>query len=456
MTAEARLAWALLRGSDRQEWLRVLLTVAGSAVATAFALAAVTVAAIRGEHNNYSSPLLGESGLRPGVIAALLLLLFTTLAFLGQCARIGAAHRDRRLAALRLTGGTPRQVRRIAALEAGLACLAGALLAVVVLLGLWAWAEAVQQDGQGGYGPDITWPTDIPLPLLPWLGAALCMPVLAVLATLFALRRVVAEPLAISRRTVRRTPLKLALLFGLPPAVIVTGFGALQVMAGQKADGWIYPFFAAFTGLVAAGIVLGTGAIAVLLARAFAGTGRPALLIAAHRLRLDPWAGARTHGTLLFATVLATAFAVLWQDVLATVDHDYQPTDASFYRGGYALAALAFAIGLAVTVAGLAVGSAESLVTRRRALAAQYAAGVPRAVLRRAVLLEVLLPVVPAVVVASAAGLAIGLLLVGGQGLPLLFPAAALLIVLAAVVLATASTLPLLHRTLQPAELRFE
>ncbi|NGN70062.1 ABC transporter permease, partial [Streptomyces sp. A7024] len=409
MKAEARLAWALMRGSDRREWLRVLLTVVGSAVATAFALAAVTVAAIRGEHWHYSSALLGESGLRPGVIAALLLLLLTALAFLGQCARIGAAHRDRRLAALRLTGGTPRQVRRIAALETGLACLAGALLAVVVFLGLWAWAEAVQPDGRG---QQLTWPTDIPLPLLPWLGTALCMPVLAVLATLFALRRVVAEPLAVSRRTVRRTPLKLALIFGLPPAVIVVGFGALQVMAGQQADGWIYPLFAALTGLIAAGVVLGTGALAVLLGRAFATTDRPALLIAAHRLRLDPWSGARTHGTLLFATVMGTGFAVLWQDLLASVEHGNYAEDDSFYTGSYALVATAFVIGLAVTVGGLAVGSAESLVTRRRALAAQYAAGVPRAVLRRAVLLEVLLPVVPAVVVAAGAGLAVGGLLV--------------------------------------------
>ncbi|NGN68164.1 ABC transporter permease, partial [Streptomyces sp. A7024] len=43
-----------------------------------------------------------------------------------------------------------------------------------------------------------------------------------------------------------------------------------------------------------------------------------------------------------------------------------------------------------------------------------------------------------------------------GNGLPLLFPALALLVVLAAVVLAAASTMPLLRRTLQPAELRFE
>lgn len=84
------------------------------------------------------------------MIAALLLLLIPVLGFVGQSARLGAVHRDRRptglrptglrpeglrptglrLAGLRptglrLAGATAWQVRRIAAAETGLACLAG-------------------------------------------------------------------------------------------------------------------------------------------------------------------------------------------------------------------------------------------------------------------------------------------------------------------------------------------
>ncbi len=111
---------------------------------------------------------------------ALGLLLIPVLGFLGQCARIGAVHRDRRLAALRLAGAGPWQVRRIAALESGLACLAGAVVAtatvaVPLLPYVTAWAGVVvvavpvlgrssarwrcagwwpiRSGGSGGYGP---------------------------------------------------------------------------------------------------------------------------------------------------------------------------------------------------------------------------------------------------------------------------------------------------------------
>src|SRR5690606_5687536 len=109
--------------------------------------------------------------------------------FLGQCTRIGAVHRDRRLAGLRLAGATPGQVRRIAALETGLACALGSVVAtagaVVVLLRQWqrppptAWAAVVV--------------------------VALAVPVLGGVAGRLALRRVVASPLGQVRRVSPRS-----------------------------------------------------------------------------------------------------------------------------------------------------------------------------------------------------------------------------------------------------------
>jgi hypothetical protein len=117
VVSDVRLARQLVRGSDRREWWRIALTAAGAALATGFALAAVALASVpSGFTVSVFHGLASRPGTRSGVIAGLLLLVVPVLAFLGQCTRIGAVHRDRRLAGLRLAGATPWQVRRIAAL----------------------------------------------------------------------------------------------------------------------------------------------------------------------------------------------------------------------------------------------------------------------------------------------------------------------------------------------------
>ncbi|KOT35260.1 hypothetical protein ADK41_25115 [Streptomyces caelestis] len=110
-----------------------------------------------------------------------------------------------------------------------------------------------------------------------------------------------------------------------------------------------------------------------------------------------------------------------------------------------------------ITLFALAVGTAESLSTRRRGLAAQAASGVPRAVLHRALLLETALPLAPALLLAGTGGMTVGTgyaALTGAGSWPwtaLLVPLA----VCATCLLAAATALPLLGRTIQPAELRY-
>jgi hypothetical protein len=223
LRADLRLAWLLTRGSDRREWWRVGLTALGAALATGFALAAVTLSALQGRYNlPVGSGLLNSPGERSGVIVTLLLLLIAVLGFLGQCARIGAVHRDRRLAALRLAGASARQVRRIAALETGLACLLGSALAtavsVVVLLSLWNAPTA-----------------------LAWIGMALVglgVPVLGATVGALALRRVVASPLGWVRRVRPRSGRGYwALLAGGALLVTLVALAALTSTSSGMGDG---------------------------------------------------------------------------------------------------------------------------------------------------------------------------------------------------------------------------
>jgi hypothetical protein len=442
LSADLRLAWLLTRGSDRREWWRVLLTAVGAALATAFALAAVAVAALRGHHQiALASGLLNDPGERRGIVFALLLLLVPVLGFLGQCARIGAVHRDRRLAALRLAGAEPDRVRRIAALETGLTCLAGSALATVpcVLLLLRLWRGT----------PALVW--------VAFAVVATAVPVLAVLVGVAALRRVVAEPLGLVRRV--RPPASRGPVVAYLVAALVVLLGAGLFLAPGHSGG-----FATAPGLVFAVVVL-TGTGAVWLSGATARrtgrllaerTGNPAVLIAAERLRDDPWAAARTHAAVLLVTVVGTGFVGVRQVLLDRLHRTTPAQDLSFYTTGVDLTGAAVLVALAITLSALAVGTAESVATRRRGLAAQVAAGVPASALARALLLETALPLAPAIVLAGAGGMAVGAwyaALLSSASVPLL-PLLVPVAVYAACLLSAATSLPLLRRSVHPAELR--
>ncbi|MER6631991.1 ABC transporter permease [Streptomyces sp. NPDC000987] len=456
MRTDLRLALLLTRGSDRREWWRFTLTAIGAAWATGIGLVVAVLVPMEGQyHLGVGGGLLDRPGTRDGVVTALLLLLVPVFGFLGQCARVGAVHRDRRLAALRLAGAAPARTRRIAALESGLACLAGSAVATVFcvlsLLRLW-------------HRPDP----------LAWAGTALVavlVPVLGAAVSALALRRAVASPLGRLRR-VRPDAgpgraLRVATGLLAVPAVCV----AAAPFAGTAFRSAVFPL--AVGPLAVLSLCLLVGASAVWLAgwssRGLGGllaarAQRPALLIAAERLRDDPWSAARTHAAVLLVTVVGTGFVgvrqVLLTDLRASARRGELSTGMSYYTDGIDLTAAAVAVALAIVLSALAVGTAESVATRRRGLAAQTAAGVPHPVLARALLLETALPLAPAVAVAGAGGMAIGVWYasVGARhGAPDV-PYGALLVplaVYASCLLAAATSLPMLRRAVRPAELRY-
>jgi hypothetical protein len=446
VVSDLRLAWLLTQGSDRREWWRVTLTAVGAGLATGFGLAAAALSSLGGYYHRVplAAGLLDQPGTRSGVVFALLLLLVPVLGFLGQCARIGAVHRDRRLASLRLAGASPWQVRRIAALESGLAGLLGSAVATVfgVLLLLTQWSNA---------------------PARAWAGVALvsvAVPVLGAVVSALSLRRVVASPLGWVRRVRPRTGRGVGLVFLGAVAVIVA-------VAGVTA--WGAPDGATRAPLTVSALVVVTGAGAVWVAGASARiTGRllaararsATVLIAAERLRDDPWATARTHAAALMVAIGGTGFVGVREVLLAGVHAQryFDAEDVDFYTTGVDLTGAAILVAFAITLSGLAVGTAESLATRRRGLAAQAAAGVPRAVLGRTLLLETAIPLAPAMLLAAVGGMGVSTWYAAftGEGRPYpLVPVVVPFLVYAGCLLAAATTLPLLRRSVHPAELRY-
>ncbi|MEV5525941.1 ABC transporter permease [Streptomyces prunicolor] len=444
--ADLRLAWLLTKGSDRREWWRVGLTAFGAALATGIGLGVVALLSLDGFYAvSFGSGLFDSPSDRRNVSLALGLLLIPVLGFLGQCARIGAVHRDRRLAALRLAGAGPWQVRRIAALESGLACLAGAVVATAAVVPL------------------------LPPPATDWAGVvlvAVAVPVLGAGVSAVALRRVVADPLGRVRRV--RPVRGPGRLFGTTARLLAVTAAAIALtpVFGSPVSFDLGPVtvlvLAVLISLIAIWL---SGASSRQLGEGFAaGTSRPALLIAAERMREDPWSTARTHAALLLVTVVGSGFAGVRQILLADLEdmrrRGHLGTRMSYYTTGIDLTAAAILVAFALVLTALAVGTAESLATRRRGLAAQAAAGVPRAVLARALLLETALPLFPAIAVAGLGGTAIsfwyGAAVSRHTDVPV--PYGALLVpvgVYAACVLAAATSLPLLRRSVRPGELRY-
>ncbi|GGQ71066.1 FtsX-like permease family protein [Couchioplanes azureus] len=403
-------ATTLLRlavAGNRTDHLRTGLTALSAALAVVTLLAAATVLAVEGEAG-YASALLAESGLRPGVATALIMLSLPVLALTGQCIRLGAPARDRRLAAIRLAGATPRQAVLVASAETVAAALLGAVAGVGVFQLLRLLLD--RRDAAGR----LLLPTDVFPPPLPVAAIVLAVPLTAGVIGALLLRRIVISPLGVVRRTRNRAP------WPWPGSLIVAGLVLFALPRHLESIGG-KAMVTALTGGVALtmiGVVVGTGWIAHTAGRLLHRFGpRPAMLLAGRRLMADPWSGSRTFAALL-AGVVAGAIALGYRVQLETQFRAFAaynamfPADSTmglaededFYVGAVDLVMVAVGVGIAVAAAGVLVTLAESIVARRRSYAALAAVGVPRRTMSEAVLWHTLAPLVPAVLLALLSG----------------------------------------------------
>lgn len=393
----------------RADGLRVGLTTLGSAGATVALLAGATVAAIAPGDGPYTSALLNEGGLHPGVIAASWLLCVPVLVFVGQCSRVGAPARDRRLASLRMAGASPRQVVGVAAAESSLAAGVGAVLGLgVYLVGRQLLDRSVTGSftvqrplGETGIVID-TIDRALPLPtdVLPawWvlLLVVLLVPLLATAGSALALRRTAITPFGVLRGQRTRPPRLL------PVALLVVGVGGTFflgfLLSAHVAGAVTLLAVVALLLCTVSGLLLGTAAATRATGLFLASRVRsPALLIAARRMVARPFAASRAGAAVLIAVLVAAGARMVRANFLTL-------SDVNVDFSAFQLVDLALGVALVVAAAGLLVAAAEGLVERRRTLAALVAAGTPRGVLARAALAEAVLPLVLPVLVAAAAG----------------------------------------------------
>lgn len=265
----------------------------------------IQVRSIEGEPRNAAPTRFGRVIIGVGAAA----LLMPILVLIGTATRLAAARREQRLAALRLVGALPRQVRVIAAVEAALAALCGSALGFAGFFIARPSAARINLDGSAFFPSDLR---------LTWWSAALVglgVPALSAIAALMSLRAVQMSPLGVAHQA----PTKQTAWWRIIPlAVGAIGFVVtLPILTGTAGDGALW-ILAAVMALLIAGIViigpwLTTGVGKVLI---WAGR-RPATMLAGHRLTTDPAASFRSISGLVLAVFLVTLASALSAATLA-------------------------------------------------------------------------------------------------------------------------------------------
>ena len=213
-------------------------------------------------------------------------LLVPSLVLVASSARLIAARREQRLAALRLAGATPGQVVAITAAETGIAAVAGALIGWAISPLLRLLARLVPWDGGTWLAGDFRVPAGLTVFVL------VAVPALVLLAAVAGLRRVVSNPVgAVVRHTPK--PLRWWRLLSLPATALfffaAIGKGDLSVILLGLAL------------MIASAMLAGPYVTAVIGGFFVSRWQKPSALLAGRRLRDDPRGAYRASAGVVLA-----------------------------------------------------------------------------------------------------------------------------------------------------------
>ncbi|MDN5893668.1 MAG: hypothetical protein L0H93_06535 [Nocardioides sp.] len=414
----AALVWLAAR-TGRTDRVRISATAVVSGVTTVFALAAVAVINIGGNDGPYSSDLLMQPGLRVGVALGLIVFVALLLVLTAQCARIGAPARDRRFATYRLAGATPYDVTRIAGVETALASGLGAALGALTFLigkpllnglttefGSYTRERPLSRDTvvfEKVHGQLHLLPTDVHVAWWAVVVAVIGLTMIVGAVTQLAMRRVRIGPFGVARRASQRIPRKTPALMFVIGTVFLALFSPLRAALGMEADAsrLLVVFVVLATVVTSVGLLWGTAALAQMIGQwAAARTSRASVLIAGRRLAASPFTASRTNSIILLVALVGGFIQGLRAYLMAVTSSAQDP----FYATTMNFVNTALGVAVVLAAVGVLVNTGETIVTARQTLSGLVAGGVPRGVLRRGLLLEALLPLLPTIPLAALAG----------------------------------------------------
>src|SRR6266540_1556802 len=238
-----------------------------------------------------------------------LALLLPVLVFIGTAARLAAARREQRFAAMRLVGATPRQIAVISTVEASIAALWGVAIGFGLFYGIRPALTDVAFTGQRFA------PGDLSLGLIDVVVVAIGIPIAAAVSARFAMRRAQISPLGVTRRVTPPAPRAYRL------APLVAGIAELVyfvVVGHPKSTGGQIRAYLSGGFLIIAGLVVAGPWLTMVGARSVARRAqRPAALLAGRRLADNPSGAFRTISGLIIALFAASASVGVLTTILA-------------------------------------------------------------------------------------------------------------------------------------------
>lgn len=406
------------------------------------------------------SNLVADGGVRGGYVFALLLICVAPLALLRQVVRLGTATREQRLAALRLAGATPAEVRRLGSLEVGLPSLLGGFLGYLVfgVLRLVLGGSARSRGLGNGAETEVARQLRlVPVTVHPawWqvLLIALAVALIGVLAGATTSRSLLISPLGVSRRAPRSAPrpwaAALLLVLAVPLFVASTETGS--------GNGDLYAF--GFVASIALGLLALAPWVAYRVGRVVAARSSTVpVLMAGRRLTTDARPAGRAAAAVGAITMVAGAGGALLANLPNTYDDAGFGGVDPFYTVPIALGGIVLVAALLLVVFSMAVHGIETLIDHKRSIASLAVLGASTQELERAQRWEVGLVAIPMAAIGVLVGSGPGILLFDGSAryawIPLLVDSTTVALVWVAVRASTRMTRPWLVRTSAPANLR--
>lgn len=451
-----RLAWHLMVVGGRG---RALLLAGCTATVSGLSLVALAMLLLPEYPDEALYAVVAEAGTRSGFVFAVALSALPALLLLFQAVRLGTSARERRLAALRLAGATPSDVRRLGVIEVGVPSLVGAVAGYGVYRLMRAVLGGAPVDA-GCCEPGVTisrgWSGFVPTSVAPaWWQVALTVLTVTLIGVFVggaAHRGVVISPLGLIRRRSSSTPRPWGLL--LVAAGIAVGVVALVLFTRSTLLDVVAPLVSIL--LLVLGLVALAPWTAYVVGRRVAAraTSAPTLL-AARRLAVDPRPAGRAAAAVGAIGLAAGGAAVVVGDILATLPE----SDRSYYLVATGLVGVALLVALLSVIGSLAVHSVDSLLDRKRSVASLAAMGGTTDLLVRTQRAEVGLVAMPMAVGGTSLGSILVGIPLGGVGFAWVVSTAAALgtvalLVWLAIRVAVLMTGPWIRRAASPTNLR--